>query len=265
MCPPLHRLALLTLALSLTGCWFRTVSVVAPRPLENLPFDASVFGRDATGMAAAAERLCGPFSSPEQRKLGFGLGQRAHALSPHHPGAAIALARCAAARAEWEQDPKALDEIAEAGMQAARTAGAPDKDPRACYFMAVNLGLAIQQRGYSALPLLPVEVAALKTAQATPELELGGPLRALGMLYLKAPPWPAGPGDVDAALDLLKQAVDTFPSHPLNHLFYAMALRESGEGEAASAALKRASELARPELWGDYAAKWQADIQAAAK
>ena len=250
----------------LTGClWRRPAAVVAPVLPSNLPFDPALLGKDATGLAAAAERLCGQLTHADQKVLGFTLAQRAYELSPHHTGAALALARCAAARVEWEKDANQLEAIAELGIEAARSAGAPDRDPRAAYWMAVNLGHTILQRGYAAMPLVPVEVAALKTAQMSGEIELGGPLRALGMLYLKAPPWPAGPGDMDAALEILKQAVESYPSHPLNHLFYAQALRESGDGEQATRELKRAAELARPELWGDNAAKWQADVQAAAK
>ncbi|HEY3450787.1 MAG TPA: tetratricopeptide repeat protein [Myxococcales bacterium] len=234
-------------------------------PTPNLTFNVAVLGKDATGLALAAERLCSTLTTRDQKLLGFSLAQRALAMSSHHTGAAIAVSHCAAVLTEWETDPGRLEAIAQVGLEAGKAAGAPDKDPRASYWMAINLGLSIQQRGMAALPLLPVEMAALKTSQAAKEIELGGPLRALGMLYLKAPSWPAGPGDLDAALELLKEAVETYPSHPLNHLFYAMALRESGDGEAASKELQRAHELARPELWGDYAALWQGQVQAAAK
>lgn len=263
----LRRLALLLVPLLLDGCFvFRSPApVIAPVHYESIAFDPAILGKDAGGLAAAADRLCGPLNSHAQRELGFTLGQRARGLSPYHVGAALALARCAAMRAEWEAEPRKLLELTDVGIEAAKAAGAPERDPRAAYWMGVNLGLALVQRGYDALPLLPVEVAALKTAQKAPDLELGGPQRALGMLYLKAPPWPAGPGDLDEALELLRGAVDAYPSHPLNHLFYAMALRESGDGATASAELQRAADLARPELWGDYAKRWQTEIQEAAK
>ena len=249
-----------------SGCfWHQPVAVTAPVVVSNLKFDPAILGKDPTGLTWAAERLCSPITSADQKLLGFALAQKAYALSPHNNTAALALARCAAMRVDWETDHTQIEAIAELGIEAARSAGAPDRDPRASYWMAINLGQTLLQRGFSALPLLPVEVSALKTAQAAGEIELGGPLRALGMLYLKAPSWPAGPGDLDAALEILKQAVETYPSHPLNHLFYAQALRESGDAAQASRELKRASELARAELWGDYAARWQADVQAAAK
>ncbi|MBI5542630.1 MAG: tetratricopeptide repeat protein [Deltaproteobacteria bacterium] len=262
---PIRWLALAALTLWVTGCWHRPAAVLAPIATPQLAFDPTLLGKDATGLAAAAERLCAHLTRPDQKELGFVLARRAYEASPHHVGAALALAHCAAVKAEVEKDPAMLEAVAQVGLEAARSVGAPDRDARAAYWMALNLGMVIYQRGYAAMPLLPVEVAALKTAQGAPDLDLGGPLRALGMLYLKAPPWPAGPGDLDAALELLKTAVDNYPSHPLNHLFYAQALRENGDGEAATAELKRASDLARIELWGDYAARWQEDIQAAAK
>ena len=60
------------------------------------------------------------------------------------------------------------------------------------------------------------------------------------MLYLKAPPWPTGIGDGDKALQLLRQAAERYPRHPLNHLFYAEAIWESEQDEA--------EDLARNEL-----------------
>ena len=249
------------------GCFlFRSPApVMAPIPPPAFNFDPNLLGKDAGGLAAAADRLCSPLTTRQQKVLGFALAQKGHDASPHHVGAALALARCAALRAEWESDPMLLEQITEIGIESAKSAGAPDHDPRAAYWMSVSLGLSIRLHGLSALPLLPVEMAALKTAQKAPELEMGGPLRALGMLYLKAPSWPAGPGDLEEAIELLKTAAEAYPSHPLNHFFYADALRESGDGKTASAELQRAADLARPELWGEYAAKWQADIQAMAK
>jgi hypothetical protein len=263
-----RRLSLLLLAPWLAGgCFlFRSPApVITPIPPPAFSFDPNLLGKDAGGLAAAAERLCSPLTTRQQKALGFALAQKGHEASPHHVGAALALARCAALRAEWESEPNLLEQIAEVGIEAAKSAGAPDHDPRAAYWMSVSLGLSIRLRGYAALPLLPTEMAALKTAQKAPELEMGGPLRALGMLYLKAPGWPAGPGDLDEAVELLKTAAEAYPSHPLNHLYYADALREKGDGATATVELQRAADLARPELWGEYAAKWQADIQALAK
>ena len=71
----------------------------------------------------------------------------------------------------------------------------------------------------------------------------------LGAIYLKAPPWPAGFGDEEMALELLEEAVQDFPNHPLNQLFYAEALMEDEEYVDAQRGLARARELMKP---GDF-------------
>lgn len=98
------------------------------------------------------------------------------------------------------------------------------------YFLAASLGLAIREHITLALDNLNRLEAEMKQALAlSPDFDDGGPLRLLGALYLKAPAWPTGIGDVDKALELLKKAVKEHPGHPLNHLFYAQALWNEGD------------------------------------
>ena len=77
------------------------------------------------------------------------------------------------------------------------------------------------------------------------------------LLYVKAPGWPVGPGDLDAALDLLHRAAGDYPDHPLNHLYLAYALVDAGERGRAREALLRARELCQAERFGDFAARWR--------
>jgi hypothetical protein len=98
------------------------------------------------------------------------------------------------------------------------------------YYLAANLGLAINDHPVQAAENLHRLEDELTTAvKLSKGVDQGGPLRLLGMLYLKAPPWPTGIGDGDKALTLLKDAVGLYPDHPLNHLFYAEALYEVDE------------------------------------
>ena len=99
-------------------------------------------------------------------------------------------------------------------------------------------------------------------ARSRPELEQGGPLRVHGMLYLRAPPWPASIGDLEAALELLEAAVQQFPEHPQNHLFLAQVLHEDGDAEAAAAALERAEQAIADGDWGAAGPRWQTEIEA---
>ena len=79
-----------------------------------------------------------------------------------------------------------------------------------------------------------------KAVELDPSVDGGGPLRLLGTLYLRAPPWPRGPGDGELALELLERAVDEYPEHPLNHFFYAEALLDDEEVEDALDAIQEA-------------------------
>jgi hypothetical protein len=102
-------------------------------------------------------------------------------------------------------------------------------------------------------------VALLKTAGARPDLDQGGPLRVLGLLYLRAPAWPVGPGDLDAGLELLKQAAGKYPEHPLNRLFYAQALIEADDPAGARRELDQARALSMAERYGEWAARWRSE------
>lgn len=135
------------------------------------------------------------------------------------------------------------------------------------YYLAANLGLAVHEHVLQAADNLNrLEEALHKAVRLAPAVDGGGPLRLLGMLYLKAPPWPSGIGDGDKALDLLKGAVDTYPEHPLNHLFYSQALWEVDEqAQPAQAELAKGLERLRSGPWGYNKAIWDQEFKAVAK
>jgi len=133
--------------------------------------------------------------------------------------------------AERATDPRQREYYANEGVRSAEAAlalGAKD-DGAVHYYLAANLGLAV--RGHVALAaqnLARLEQEMQRAMALAPDIDDGGPLRLLGALYLKAPAWPNGIGDLDRALDLLARAAHEHPRHPLNHLFYAQALWSEG-------------------------------------
>ena len=138
--------------------------------------------------------------------------------------------------AERNPDPRQCEKLASEGVRFAETAVAQgaDGDGVVHYYLAANLGLAVRNHMTLAVESLPRLESEMKRAvELSPDVDDGGPMRLLGMLYLKAPPWPTGIGDGDKALELLKRAVETHPQHPLNHLFYAQTLWEVEEEDAA--------------------------------
>ena len=135
------------------------------------------------------------------------------------------------------------------------------------YYLAANLGLAVRDHVTQAAENLPrLEKEMQLALKLNPDIDSGGPLRLLGTLYFKAPPWPTGIGDGDKALDLLKKAVEQHPEHPLNHLFYAQALLEVDEqtSQARTELAKGLEKLASGQ-WGHNKTPWQHEFAELAK
>jgi tetratricopeptide (TPR) repeat protein len=120
------------------------------------------------------------------------------------------------------------------------------------YSLAIAMGLSIQRASVVGIPfkLAPFLEVLRAVVDLDETLEEGGPLRMLGTVYLKAPAWPAGPGDLDAALELLERAVTRFPDHPLNHMFYAEALLQDDRRDEAIEHIEKAYELCSPLRFG---------------
>jgi len=126
------------------------------------------------------------------------------------------------------------------------------------YQLAMDLALRIRDSSFAAARFkLSTLVEVLQAAIEMDEtLDQGGPLRLLGTIYLKAPPWPAGFGDEEMALELLEDAVTGHPGHPLNHLFYSEALMENEEYEKAWMHLATCRELMVPDKYFWRVEEW---------
>jgi tetratricopeptide (TPR) repeat protein len=250
----------LLLAAALTGCGKLTKDTLALG-------EAGCPAETAASLLARQNEL-GPRSSTQDLRCALGTLRASQdpALAKTALGSRVALSL-----AERNPDPAARNQLAAEGVRFAETALAQggDGDPAVHYYLAANLGLAIRGQPTLAADNLPrVEKEAKRALDLNPGLDDGGPLRLLGMLYLKAPPWPAGIGDGDKALDLLRQAAERHPEHPLNRLFYAQALWEV-EGD--SAAAKARSEFAAGEKalkqgeWGGARETWSREFEAVRK
>jgi len=168
--------------------------------------------------------------------------------------------------AEREPDQDKREKFAVEGIEFAETALAQGgkNDGAVHYYLAANLGLAIRDHITLALGNLDRLEDEMKQAVAlSPDIDDGGPLRLLGALYLKAPAWPNGIGDLDKALDLLKTAVTKHPNHPLNHLFYAQALwAEDGDSNVSQvkAEFNLGEKLLAEGNWGYNKLPWKKEF-----
>ncbi len=197
-----------------------------------------------------------------QKVYALRLAVQANFIDKKSKEAALVLSRIAFLVADSiDGDDDKVKKSAEIGVKAARSIGIDKANPEACYYFALNQGLIIQKKGLFALGKLPEIHEALKTAQKVESIDAGGPIRVLGMMYLKAPAWPSGIGDLDKSLELLEQATKKHPENPQNFIFYAEALMQDDNKEKALQILDIAKKLAVPEIWGlYYSKKWQTEI-----
>jgi tetratricopeptide (TPR) repeat protein len=147
--------------------------------------------------------------------------------------------------------------------------GEGKEDGDVYYYLAVNLGISVKEHMALALKNLDRLVSSLEKAiELSPDVNYGGPFRVLGMIYLKAPPWPRGIGDGDRALELLHEAVQKHPEHPKNQIFYAQALWEV-EGEdkkkEIQSYLEEGLTLMNKEQWKSARERWIDDLNYVAK
>ncbi|MBN2573236.1 MAG: tetratricopeptide repeat protein [Deltaproteobacteria bacterium] len=243
----------------LAGC----ASAPAARPVALPAAPSPVVSAEQTPeqLAASAATNCRLLAAPAERTWGLAAARAAHARAPAARAAALALARCAHLAADLEKDEARVIALAEEGMTVLAQAHLPPGDAEAAYLHALNLGLFVRSRGMTAVGRLGDLVALLKVAGEKPALDQGGPLRVLGLLYVKAPSWPLGPGDLEAAIELLERAARDYPEHPLNHLYLAYALLDAGERERAREEIGRARELCTAQRFGEWAAHWRDEIE----
>jgi hypothetical protein len=134
------------------------------------------------------------------------------------------------------------------------------------YRLALALGQQARERPTTANDALPRIVALLEeVAAAEPRLDSAGAHRVLALTLLRAPGWPAGPGDADAGLEHARRADALVPRHPYNLLVLGEALAKTGDKQGACRAYEGAEALARArETTGDPdAAEWAASASAA--
>jgi hypothetical protein len=140
------------------------------------------------------------------------------------------------------------------------------KSVECSYRLALALGQQARERPTTASDALPRIVALLEQViAAEPRLDDAGAHRVLALTLLRAPGWPAGPGDPDAGLVHARRADELVPKQPANLLVLGEALAKTGDAVAARRVYERAEALARPRAAaGDPdAAEWVASASLA--
>jgi hypothetical protein len=128
---------------------------------------------------------------------------------------------------------------------------------RCHYGLALALGVQVRERRATARDGLRRMVEQLHAAaQRDPSLDRAGPDRVLALVLARAPAWPVGPGDPEAAVQAARRAVRLDPDYPPNPLALAEALLAAGHDREARSAARRGVALARAQADNPEAAGW---------
>ena len=200
---------------------------------------AAVAGAVLAVGAGCASRQQAPGAGPPAGLEATGAAPDAAALAGR--------ARAAVRRLEQETDGQARKALVAEAVDAGRGCERVAPGTAGCdYALALALGVEAREHPSGALQRLPEMVRLLRSADGQePRLDAAGPSRVLALLLLRAPGWPLGPGDPEAALDAARRAVELAPDHAPNQLALAEALRAAGDEAGAVGAAQRGVELAR--------------------
>ena len=107
--------------------------------------------------------------------------------------------------------------VADAQDQAERCLALAPQDGQCHYARGIVYGLAAREQPVLAATLLKNMLDSLGKAEAlSPGIDHAGPARLQSIVLLRAPSWPLGPGDAEAALAAAKRAVALDPEYPAN-------------------------------------------------
>jgi hypothetical protein len=232
-------------------------SLRAPPPIESLAAAPSAPASELIAQADSAwEQRADPGQAARAEDLYL---QAARAESNNAAGYAGAI-RAKAFRLGREQDSAAKGKLAESAVAVGQTCQTEARAPACDYWLAAALGLQARERSATAHDALPHMVELLERAeQHDAGLDNGGPARVLAILLLRAPGWPVGPGDPEAALAEARKAAQTAPTYPPNQLALGEALRKNGQeySKAYAEALRLAEGSSDPDAkgWADDARK----------
>jgi tetratricopeptide (TPR) repeat protein len=133
------------------------------------------------------------------------------------------------------------------------------------YRLALAIGQQARERSSTALDGLKRMMPLLEQVIArAPALDAAGGHRVMALVLLRAPGWPTGPGDPDAALEHARKADALVPDEARNLLALAEALAATDHTEEVRSAYARAESIARtgaaaghPDAseWADTAAR----------
>jgi len=235
-----------------------------PRPIAALA-PARGQGRSAGELVRDADAAWAQRAAPGKAAAAQDLYLDAAAADSRRVDAVLGAMRAMAFRIERETGaPRGT--LAEQEVELGQWCQRRAPDHAECdYRLAIALGQKARERRSTGKDALGKIVDLLHRAIArSPDLDSAGPHRVLALVLLRAPSWPLGPGDPEAAVAEARAAVRRFPDAPDNQLALAEALAATGSRREARAAYTQALALATAaRAAGDLdAARWMAEARA---
>lgn len=215
-----------------------------PRPVAALA-PGRGGGRSADQLMRDADRAWQRRATPGQAAAAVDLYLDAAAADPRRVDGLLGAMRAISFRIEHEPGAARgglVEEEVELGQWCQRRAPA---SPECDYRLALALGQQARERTSTGRDALGKIVELLRRAIARdPDLDSAGPHRVLAQVLLRAPSWPLGPGDPQAALAEARAAAERFPDAPENQLVLGEVLAAGGARDESRAAYRRALALA---------------------
>lgn len=160
------------------------------------------------------------------------------------PAQLLAAVQGDAGRIDQSKDSAERAQLLATATASARQCLAQAPNDAACpYAQAQVLGLTAREHPLQAPSLLKQMLASLAKAEALdPAFDHAGPARLAAVVLLRAPPWPLGPGDVDAATAAAQRAVQRDPGYPPNLIALAQAQSKADGGPQSRTTFKQAQQ-----------------------
>jgi tetratricopeptide (TPR) repeat protein len=214
-----------------------------PPPIESIAAEPRT---GAAQLLAQAEAAWARRTEPGQAAAAEDLYLQAARADPQRPESFAGAIRAKAFRIGREKDGAERLRLAESAVVVGQLCEQNAPGAALCdYWFAAALGLQARERSATAKDALPRMTDLLRrAARADPAIDHGGPHRLLATVLLRAPSWPLGPGDPEAAVPEAQAAVRIDPEFAPNQLALGEAFRKNDRSAEARAAYSKALRLA---------------------
>ena len=245
---PAHPIAWLVVLLT-AGC-----SAHLPPPTDLPSAGSGALPTDFPTLLSLAANAYRPYGPVESIQVSLEAAHKALGLEPGHELASFFAARAATWLLEFDHlltRERSLAIAREGQADAVAALAAGGERVEYVFLSGALLGQELRLgRSPGLVKMRRVLEHFERAASLDPSFDGGAPLRALGTLLIKAPPWPTGVGDEDRGLELLEQGADQFPSHPANHLYLGDAQAAVHLGTEARSSYERVLALCEDSRWG---------------